>query len=155
MRFNVTVSPFQPEDWGKAVAMEGLTMFEPPAEALRHLAVNGLGFTLKDEAGRVVACMGGRWLGQKRVEVWIILDYRCTSRERVTIAAAARAQLDACAADRAEAFVECDFTEGHTWLKHLGFQLEAPRMRRYLPDGKDCALYARVRGVDGQWGSPS
>lgn len=31
------------------------------------------------------------------------------------------------------------------WAKMLGFELEAPRMRKFRPDGGDCAKYARIR----------
>lgn len=31
------------------------------------------------------------------------------------------------------------------WAKMLGFELEAPRMRKCRPDGGDCAKYARIR----------
>lgn len=46
---------------------------------------------------------------------------------------------------RVETAVAVDFEPGHRWVKMLGFELEAPRMRAYQPDGTDCALYARVR----------
>lgn len=42
--------------------------------------------------------------------------------------------------------VVCGFEPGHRWVKMLGFVLEAERMPAYDPVGRDCALYARVRG---------
>jgi len=52
--------------------------------------------------------------------------------------------LDECYVDRIEMTVDCDFPQGHRWARLLGFEMEAERMRRYTPDGRDCALYARL-----------
>ena len=46
---------------------------------------------------------------------------------------------------RVEAHVACDFTAGHRFMKLLGFEIEAERMRSYEPDGRDCTLYARIQ----------
>jgi hypothetical protein len=40
--------------------------------------------------------------------------------------------------------VDCDFKNGHRWMKLLGFTCEAERMRACSPIGGDCALYAKV-----------
>lgn len=52
--------------------------------------------------------------------------------------------LDGCYVQRVEMTVDCDFPAGHRWAKMLGFEMEAERMRNYSPDGRDCALYARI-----------
>lgn len=46
---------------------------------------------------------------------------------------------------RIEAECDCDFEQGHRWLKLLGFEMEAERMRAFRVDGGDSALYARVK----------
>lgn len=46
---------------------------------------------------------------------------------------------------RVEAAVRCDFEPGHRWIKALGFECEAERMKAWGPEGDDFALYARVR----------
>lgn len=46
---------------------------------------------------------------------------------------------------RVEAVVDCDFHNGHQWVRMLGFRMEAERMRGFLPTGGDAALYALVR----------
>lgn len=46
---------------------------------------------------------------------------------------------------RLEATVDAGFTQGERWIKMLGFRLETPCMRGYLPNGGDAAMY--VRGV--------
>lgn len=46
---------------------------------------------------------------------------------------------------RIEALVDCGFDEAHRWVRLLGFEREAERMKAYTPDGRDVALYARVK----------
>lgn len=46
---------------------------------------------------------------------------------------------------RIEATIPCDFTMGRRRALMLGFVLECERMKNFLPDGQDCALYALVR----------
>lgn len=46
---------------------------------------------------------------------------------------------------RLEATVALDFPEAHRWVKLLGFECEAPILKGFYRDGKDAALYARVR----------
>ncbi|MDB4261326.1 hypothetical protein N9878_00525 [bacterium] len=53
--------------------------------------------------------------------------------------------LDVCYTRRVEMTVDCDFPQAHRWAKMLGFEMECERMKAYLPNGEDCALYARIR----------
>ena len=52
--------------------------------------------------------------------------------------------LDGCYIQRIEMTVDCDFPDAHRWAKMLGFKMECERMKHYSPDGRDCALYARI-----------
>tara|TARA_Y100000310_G_C20659828_1_gene804097 strand:+ start:1662 stop:2087 length:426 start_codon:yes stop_codon:yes gene_type:complete len=52
--------------------------------------------------------------------------------------------LAGCYVQRIEMTVDCDTPAAHRWARLLGFEMEAERMRGYSPDGRDCALYARV-----------
>ena len=61
------------------------------------------------------------------------------------LAEVAQRMLDAYPAQRIEAHIDVDFLNGHRWVEALGFVIEAPRMRKFTPDGRDVALYARVR----------
>ena len=45
---------------------------------------------------------------------------------------------------RLETMVDCNFKAGHRWVRLLGFEMEAERMRSYYPNGKDCSLYAKI-----------
>ena len=47
---------------------------------------------------------------------------------------------------RIEAVVHLDYEPGHRWVKALGFELEASRMKSYSLDGKDASLYAITKG---------
>lgn len=47
---------------------------------------------------------------------------------------------------RIEAVVHLDYEPGHRWVKALGFELEAPRMKAHSLDGKDAALYSLTKG---------
>ena len=46
---------------------------------------------------------------------------------------------------RLEAAVQCDYTNGHNWVKRLGFEVETPCAKRWGPDGKDYTLYGRFK----------
>lgn len=45
---------------------------------------------------------------------------------------------------RIECYVDPDFEAGMRWAHVLGFDLDAPRLRAFLPDGRDQALFSRV-----------
>ena len=53
--------------------------------------------------------------------------------------------LDTAPVRRLEAWVRCDHTAGHRWMELLGFVCEAQRMRAFMADGADYALYAKVK----------
>lgn len=93
----------------------------------------------------VVLGVGGLveiWPG--RASMWAYLG-KNAGRHFVAIHRAALALLEVADFRRVEADVDVDFAAGHRWLELLGFKLEAPRMRSFLPTGGDSALYARVK----------
>lgn len=94
--------------------------------------------------GRVVVCAGlvSHWPG--RAVAWAYLGAH-TRREMLAITRGVERCLRVCPFDRVEAAVDCEFEAGHRWAKMLGFNCEVERMRKYRPDGGDCALYARIR----------
>jgi hypothetical protein len=53
--------------------------------------------------------------------------------------------LDGCYVQRLEMTVDCEFPEAHRWAKMLGFHMETERMKNYNPDGRDSAMYVRLR----------
>jgi hypothetical protein len=95
--------------------------------------------------GKVVACAGLTELSPARALAWSYLanDIGASSMLRVTRACERMLQLSHFR--RVEMDVLYDFEEGHRWAKLLGFELECPRRRAYGPDGRDYALYSRVK----------
>lgn len=95
--------------------------------------------------GEEVLLCGGvfdYWPG--RAEVWSFLSVDA-GKHFVALTRVVRRFLNMCTQRRIEAVVDCNFEQGHRWVRMLGFKLEAPRMKAYHPQGEDCALYARVR----------
>lgn len=81
------------------------------------------------------------WKG--RAEVWAILADH-SGPKMLAITRAAKLLLSYCPIRRLELSVDCSFEPGHRWAEMLGFKMEAERMQKYLLDGKDATLYARV-----------
>jgi hypothetical protein len=59
----------------------------------------------------------------------------------------ARAFLDGLPHRRLEMSVEVGFLPGHQLVRSLGFQLEAKCMRAFLTNGRDAALYSRIKEI--------
>lgn len=79
-----------------------------------------------------------------RAAAWAILSGNC-GRQFVKIHRAVLAFLTLKKYRRLEATADVGFGPGHRWLEMLGFTLETPRMRGYMPNGADAAMY--VRGI--------
>ena len=97
------------------------------------------------EDGNPLLCVGPMVYWQNRALIWTFVSRGLRGRKFLMIHLMARRYLDGLPFRRLEATVECDFTAGHRWVKALGFELEAPRMRAFQVDGQDSALYARVK----------
>jgi hypothetical protein len=97
------------------------------------------------DGDEVLACAGLLEQWDNRGVVWAYLSSTIGGRRMVPLTRMVARFLDAAPFDRIEATVDADFPQGHRWVKMLGFELEAPRMRKYRPDGGDSALYARIR----------
>ena len=91
------------------------------------IAIGGI-FKLRPGCGHAWTWLTRRWRRHARVIT-----------ERVAL------ELELTDMHRVEAAVRCDYAAGHRWATRLGFELEAPVMRKWGPDGADYALYARVR----------
>jgi hypothetical protein len=53
--------------------------------------------------------------------------------------------IDGSAHRRIEMYVDVGFAAAHRWARALGFQMEAERMASFFPDGRNAALYGRIR----------
>lgn len=96
--------------------------------------------------GRPVWSFGWMPVYAHRALVWALVSEGAGAHFR-SIHRIARRSLDLLLAThkRVEMDVTLDFEEGHRWARLLGFELEAPVMRGYQIDGRDAALYAKVR----------
>lgn len=95
--------------------------------------------------GEPAACAGAVEYWPGRALVWAVLGDAVDAQFFPVLHREAKLFLDGLPMARLEAAVDCDFDAGHRWAKALGFKVEAERMRKFHMDGRDCALYARVR----------
>ena len=94
--------------------------------------------------GKVMACAGLHVYWPGRAEAWAYVSKEA-GPHMVAITRAVKAFLKLHDDKRIEAVVDLEFADGLRWIQLLGFELEAPKMRRYAPGGRDCALYALVK----------
>lgn len=136
----MVVRPFKAND-GKAVSYAG-SIDNANFEFIEKM---GNTFTIEQD-GRVIAYGGVQSYWHNRGEAWINI----AMNQHVNFLGIHRIAKDFLEEklreiNRIEAAVVIGFESGHRWVKLLGFEMEAPRLRKYLPNGSDCALYARVR----------
>lgn len=94
-------------------------------------------------SGRVMVCCGVVQLWPGRGEAWALID-RETKKYFVQLFKVMRDLLAGVECPRIEAAIRHDFPQGHRLIRLLGFELEAPLMRKYGVTGEDYTLYARV-----------
>lgn len=104
----------------------------------------GEAYTIMD-GDEVLAVAGVMQYGDGRGFAWSYLSDVIGNR-MVGLTKAIKRFLTIADYRRIEMTVDCDFAQAHRWAKMLGFECEAERMRRYSIDGRDCALYALVKG---------
>jgi len=95
------------------------------------------------EDGKPMGCAGVLNMWHGRAMAWAFIS-KTNPRTFVKAHRAVQRFLDGCYVQRLEMTVDCDFPEAHRWAKMLGFEMECERMKHYSPDGRDCALYARI-----------
>lgn len=127
---HATMIDYQPEFVGHDI--------EPMAKAL----CNGTAYSLVKD-GRVV--MSGGWvpLGGGRF-LGAILFAKDAGKHMVEIVRFWRDFLSTFEYNRLEAVSACDLIPAHKFLRLIGFECEAPRMRKFHGD-KDYALFARTK----------
>ena len=94
--------------------------------------------------GVPIVCCGAFELSKVRGSCWAILSTSITPHIFREVHNLGKTFLASLPFKRLEAVVDVDFAAGHRWVKTLGFELEAPRMKAYEVDGRDCSLYAKV-----------
>lgn len=136
---------YQPEHLQTLVLQQAQAWMSPMltdpkyAESLRRA---GPAFTALD-GNRVIACAGVVRMWENRDSAWALLDQDC-GRQFIGIYRGMQRFLDLHDTRRVEASVDSRFEAGHRLMGMLGFKREGI-MRAYLPDGRDCDLYARIK----------
>ncbi len=94
--------------------------------------------------GEITVCGGITHVWEGRGQIWSIFSEMC-KKNFVPTFRGIQHYLDEAPYSRIEMSVPCDFEIGHRRAKLLGFELECARARKYLANGADCSLYARVK----------
>jgi RimJ/RimL family protein N-acetyltransferase len=107
------------------------------------LLANSPAYTAID-GDEILACAGVIEVAPGRAAAWAYISSDVGSRMKFVTKAVLRF-LNIAQYRRIEMDVDCDFPQAHRWAKLLGFTLECERRKSFTPDGRDCALYARVK----------
>jgi hypothetical protein len=94
--------------------------------------------------GEPIGAAGILWMWRGRAQVWAFIS-DTGPKNFIKGHRAVKKFIDGCYVQRIEMTVDCDFPQAHRWAKMLGFHMECERMKYYSPDGRDCALYVRLR----------
>lgn len=111
---------------------------------IRVTAASDFSYTVFSDDDRVMMCGGlvPYWAG--RAGAWATFNKDCR-KEFIGIHRVVERFIKVAPFKRIEAPVDVNFEPGHRWVKALGFTLEAPLMKSFLPNGVDCSLYSRVK----------
>lgn len=93
---------------------------------------------------QVLVCGGVTEYWPNRGEAWAFVS-PAAKKHFLSVHKIVKDFLKICPIRRIEASVEIGFKSGHKWVQALGFELDAPLLKAFLPDGKDVSLYSRVR----------
>lgn len=108
------------------------------------------GFAVLDDESEIfgefeVIAVGGIALRWNRVgTAWSLLSRKWRKYAK-TITRIIHHHIEIAPLHRIELAVICENEKAHSWAKTLGFSLETERMRKWGPDGKDYAMYVRVK----------
>jgi hypothetical protein len=140
----MVIVPFEPVHLRTLVLQEAQSWMGPMlhADYGENLKRGGPCFTALD-GDEVLACSGVLRMWENRDQAWALMS-QSSGRHFVGIYRGIRRFLEMHDARRVEATVDAGFEAGHRLMRLLGFEREGC-MRAYLPDGRDCDLYARVR----------
>jgi RimJ/RimL family protein N-acetyltransferase len=95
--------------------------------------------------GEPIACAGPIVYWPGRALLWSFISRRVDQSNFLKIHRRAKAFIAELPFRRLEANVDVNFEAGHRWVNALGFELEAPRMKAFYIDGRDCSLYAKIK----------
>jgi hypothetical protein len=141
---NLIVEPFKAEHLARMRVQEAQLMEAASLSPamLRALEATDAWATLIDGEVLLVGGLAEMWAG--RAVLWSYVSANA-GPHMVRLTKGVRRLLDASGFARVEVYVDADFEAGHRWAQALGFRLEAKIMTAFFPDGRDAALYGRVR----------
>lgn len=135
-----TIQPAQAQDLEAMLSNDSLDAFVQLERGV------GMSYTMLGDDGSVIASGGVFTIWPQRAQAWAMVSSDFARKGDLRRAVRfVRSILDTYPAVRIEATVLCEFDEGHHFARVLGFEMEAERLRRYDPAGRDFALYARIR----------
>lgn len=117
--------------------------FEDPKAYMAMLATYGDAFAVVCR-GKTVCIAGLFKVWEGRSILWSLISKEA-GPDMWYIIQCAKRLMDNFGEKRIEATVDCNFKNGHRFIKILGFKCEAERMIGFEPDGRDCSLYAKVK----------
>lgn len=142
MTLDRRVVRYQPwhHDWVMKDAPNGGILMDLPLELRKQIAGQNSWTGVVD--GDPVACAGTveHWPG--RHLAWAYMTPGTKAHMR-WITEAVKDNL-ATVKGRIEVAVKADYLPGHKWARILGFEVEAPLMRQWGPDGADYTGYVRI-----------
>lgn len=109
---------------------------------LKPLSDLGMTWSAVDDTGvRGIGGLHPQW--DNRAIAWMLIG--CDLKQHfIPLHRAVRKMLIRAPFRRIEATVDVGFTQGHRWMRMLGFEMEG-LLRAYRPDGGDQVMYARIR----------
>jgi hypothetical protein len=140
------IIPFEPMHLRSLVLQDAQSWMSPMLneDYGKYLKDAGPCFTAAQD-GRVLVCSGLVNLWENRAQAWALMSDDA-GRHFIRIYRAIRSFLELQDTRRIEATVDANFEQGHRLMRILGFRLETPEpMLAYLPDGRACSLYSRVK----------
>ncbi len=121
---------------------EKITPFILPSHGASIEKMGGYFTITEDQVPLVIGGIKPFWKG--RAEAWLLFS-KYKTKKFMSLISLINKVIDDSPIKRIEMIIDSDFCEGARWAKILGFKLEAPLLKSYLPTGHDASLYAKVR----------
>jgi hypothetical protein len=140
----LTFSPFRAEHVLTMHLQESQQWMRPKLELLQLKTLESGSATTFWCEGAPVLCVGDSELWPNRAVLWSFFGELKTDDFSEAHYWCKRL-IDSLHYRRIEAYVDCEFREGHRWALALGMNLECERMAAFGVDGRDNALYSKLR----------
>lgn len=140
------IVPFAPGHLGALDLQPRQTLYRPYMTATVGSGLAGGTAWSAVHAGRVVCCAGLQPIWPGRAAAWALFSKWFTPPLFLRLHLFARGVLDNAQANglrRIETQIDPEFPQAVRWAMLLGFEIEG-LMRRFLPDGREMYLVARI-----------